>query len=230
MALLDDRSQRIRFLLFLVAQDGFVNWSLAENAQPFIDFVTAVDQVSQVLRIGLCGRFVQILHDVPRELVLADLERVLSEGGGTRLRAQPDQMARGGRRTKVASHMQRRMIVGILLIEDLFQKEFGLRFEIADHLVVVCGRDQLLKLVQDVNASPRVVGILRVLEVLDLHEEVEELVEALNDVDIDLEERLERLVALGVLVHRGIVDRVPSHHSILLRQNLTVPLDNVACV
>ena len=80
------------------------------------------------------------------------------------------------------------------------------------------------------NASPRVVGILRVLEVLDLHEEVKELVEALNDVNVDLEERLERLVALGVLVHRSVVDRVPSHHSILLRQNLTVPLDNVACV
>ena len=137
MALLDDCSQRICFLLFLVAQDGFVNWGLAENAQPFIDFVTAVDQVSQVLRIGLCGRFVQILHDVPRELVLADLERVLREGGRTRLRAQSDQMARGGRRTEVASHMQRRMIVGILLIEDLFQEEFGLCFEIPDHLVIV---------------------------------------------------------------------------------------------
>ena len=80
------------------------------------------------------------------------------------------------------------------------------------------------------NASPRVVGILRVLEVLDLHEEVEELVEALDDVNIDLEERLERLVALGVLVHRGVVDRVPTHDSILLRQNLTVTLDDVACI
>ena len=80
------------------------------------------------------------------------------------------------------------------------------------------------------NASPRVVSIIRVFEVLDLHEEVEELIKALNDVDIDLEERLERLVALGVLVHRGVVDRVPSHHGILLRQNLTVPLDDVACV
>ena len=80
------------------------------------------------------------------------------------------------------------------------------------------------------NASPRVVGILRVLEVLDLHEEVEELVEALDDVDIDLEERLERLVALGVLVHRGVVDRIPPHDGILLRQNLAVTLDDVACV
>ena len=126
--------------------------------------------------------------------------------------------------------MQRRMIVGILLIEDLFQKEFGLCFEIADHLVVVCGRDQLLKLVQDVDASPRVVGIIRVLKVLDLHEQVEELIEALDDVDIDLEERLERLLALGVLVHRGVVDGVPPHDGILLRQNLAVALDDVACV
>ena len=122
------------------------------------------------------------------------------------------------------------MIVGILLIEDLFQEEFGLCFEIPDHLVIVCWRDELLKLVQDVDASPRVVGILGILEVLDLHEEVQELIEALDDVDIDLKERLKRLVALGVFVHRSVVDRVPSHHSILLRQNLTVPLDNVACV
>ena len=122
------------------------------------------------------------------------------------------------------------MIVGILLIEDLFQKEFGLCFEIADHLVVVCGRDQLLKLVQDVDASPRVVGIIRVLKVLDLHEEVEELIEALDDVDIDLEERLERLLALGVLVHRRVVDGVSPHDGILLRQNLAVALDDVACV
>ena len=58
MAILDDRSQCIGFLLFFVAEDGFVNRSLAENAQPFIDFVAAVDQVSQVLGIGLSSRFV----------------------------------------------------------------------------------------------------------------------------------------------------------------------------
>ena len=89
-------------------------------------------------------------------------------------------------------------------------------FEIADHLVVVCWGYQLLKLVQNVNAAPRIIRILRIFEVLNLHEQVKELIEALDYIDINFEEGLERLVALRIFIHSCVMNRIPSHYAVLL--------------
>lgn len=62
------------------------------------------------------------------------------------------------------------MIVSILLVEHLFEKKPGLCFEISNHLVVVCGGDQLLEFVKDLHAATWVIRVLSILEVLDLHE------------------------------------------------------------
>ena len=62
------------------------------------------------------------------------------------------------------------MIVAILLVEHLFQQKLGLGFEIAHYLVVVTWGDELFELMEDVDASSGVVGVLGVFEILDLHE------------------------------------------------------------
>ena len=126
--------------------------------------------------------------------------------------------------------MQGRVIVCILLIEHFFQEKLSLGFEVAHDLIVVSWRDQLFELVEDHDASPGVVRVLSILEVLDLHEEIEELIKAFNDIDVNLQKRFERLVAFSELVHRSIVNWVPSQRAILLSQDLTVASDNIAGV
>ena len=88
----------------------------------------------------------------------------------------------------------------------------------------------MFELVEDHDASPGVVRVLSILEVLDLHEEIEELIKAFNDIDVNLQKRFERLVAFSELVHRSIVNWVPSQGAILLSQDLTVASDNIAGV
>ena len=86
--------------------------------------------------------------------------------------------------------MQGRVIVSILLIEHFFQEKLSLGFEVAHDLIVVSWRDQLFELIEDHDASPGVVRVLSILEVLDLHEEIEELIKAFNDIDVNLQKRL----------------------------------------
>lgn len=102
------------------------------------------------------------------------------------------------------------MIVAILLIEHLFEQKFRLRFEITHNLIVVTRRDKLFELVEDVDASPGVVSVLCVFKVLYLHEKLQELIKALNYIDVNLEESLECLMALSEFVHGSEVKGVPS--------------------
>ena len=107
VAVLDDSLECVGLVLLLGAQHGLVDRCLAKDAHPVVDLVAAVHQVPQVLRVRLGGGLVQVLYDAPRELIFADFERVLREGGRPRLGAEPDQGARGGRCAKVAGHVQR---------------------------------------------------------------------------------------------------------------------------
>lgn len=119
------------------------------------------------------------------------------------------------------------MEVGILLVQNFFQEELSLSFEVSHDLVVFPWGDQLLELVQDVHAAARVVRILGIFEVLNLHKQRQELVEALHDVDIDVEKSLDSLVAFGVPVHSGVVDGVSAAQTVLLSQDLTVAGDDI---
>ena len=80
------------------------------------------------------------------------------------------------------------------------------------------------------DTTARIVGVLRVLEVLNLHEEVQELVKASHLVDINLKKGFQGLATLRVLVHSSIVDRISPAFSVLLRQDLSVPSDDITSI
>ena len=88
----------------------------------------------------------------------------------------------------------------------------------------------MLELIKNVDAAPGVVCVLCVLEVLNLHEQVEELVEALNHINVNLEQRFQSFLALGVLVHGSVVDGIPAHNRVLLGQNLPIPRYYIASI
>ncbi len=56
--------------------------------------------------------------------------------------------------------------------------------------------------------ASRIIGILNIFKILNLHEELHELVEALNNIYINLEQRFQCLITLRKLVHCSIVKRV----------------------
>ena len=122
------------------------------------------------------------------------------------------------------------MIIAILLIQNFFKKKFGLRLKVTDDLIIVCRGDQLFKLLQYMDAAPRVICVLRVLKVLNLHEKVEELIKTLHYININLKQSFKRLLALSILVHGGIVDWISTHNSILLSQDLSISGNNVTSI
>ena len=108
------------------------------------------------------------------------------------------------------------MIVCILLVEHLFEKELRLRLEISDDLVVLVGRNKLPEFVQDAYTTSGIICVLNVLEVLNLHKEGQELVETFHNINIDLEQGLQSLMALSEFVHSREVDGVPTADVVLL--------------
>lgn len=80
------------------------------------------------------------------------------------------------------------------------------------------------------HAATWVVSIVSTLEILNLHEQSHELIEALNIVNIDLEQSIHRLAALREFVHGDEMYRIPPECSILLRQDLTIASNDVASV
>lgn len=79
------------------------------------------------------------------------------------------------------------MIVDILLVKNLFQKQLSLSFEVSHNLIVLSRRDELLELAEDMNTATRIVGIIYVFEDLNLHEKRHELIESCDVVNVDLE-------------------------------------------
>ena len=122
------------------------------------------------------------------------------------------------------------MVVYVLLVENLFQQKLRLGFEVPHYLIVLFWRDKLLELAKDMDAATRIVGILRVFKVLNLHEERHELIEPCHIVNIDLQHGLERFLALGKLVHGRVVNRIAPLLRVLLRQDLTIAANDVASV
>ena len=106
MTFLNNCLQSVRFLL-LWAQYGFVDRRLSENAASIIDFVATVDEIPQVIGVGLRGCIVQILNHVSSEFVLANLEGILCKGGRSWLSSEAEQCARCCRGAKIASDVQR---------------------------------------------------------------------------------------------------------------------------
>ena len=108
------------------------------------------------------------------------------------------------------------MVVGILLVEHFFQEEFGLLSEITNDLVIVTRRDQLLEVIEDGDTAAWIVGVVDLLEDLDLHKEGQELVETWHVIDVNLQQGLQRLLTLSELVHCAVVDRVTARNAVLV--------------
>ena len=197
---------------------------------PVINFVSTIDKVPQVLWICLSRRFIKVLNHISCVFILANLERILGESCRARLSSQLDQCSRGGRCTEVTCNVQRRVIVYILLVKHLLEEKSCLSFEIAHNLIIVTSWDKLFEFTQNMYTASWVIGILNIFEILNLHEELHELVEALNNIDIDLQQRFQCLITLRELVHCSIVKRVSFQRWILLWQNLSVPCNDITCV
>ena len=88
--------ESVTLALLVRAEHSLVDGSFTENAGSLIDFITTIDQVPQVLGICLCSRHIQILHHVSGELILADLQWILSKGSRSGLSAESDQVPRDG--------------------------------------------------------------------------------------------------------------------------------------
>ncbi len=65
--------------LLQLRENCLVNWSLTENAHLVIDLIATVDKMLEVLDICLICGIVKVLKDTASELILAHLERSLSE-------------------------------------------------------------------------------------------------------------------------------------------------------
>ena len=83
-------------------------------------------------------------------------------------------------------------------------------------MIVLVGRNKLPKFVQDAYTTSGIICVLSVLEVLNLHKEVQELVETFHYINIDLEQGLQSLMALSEFVHSREVDGVPTADVVLL--------------
>jgi len=75
--------------------------------------------VFEVFDVGLVGGIIKVLKDTSDEFVLADFEGSLSEGRGVGVGTELDHEAGGLKVTEVGGHMQRRVEVGVLAVEDL---------------------------------------------------------------------------------------------------------------
>ena len=60
--------------------------------------------------------------------------------------------------------------------------------EISDYVVVVSRTDQILELLENIVASTRVKGLLSALKSLYLEKEIDEVGEARDSVDVDVEQ------------------------------------------
>ena len=96
VAVLEDGLESVALALLVGAEYSLVDGSFTENAGSLIDFVATIDQVPQVLGICLCSRHIQILHHISGELILADLQWILSKGSRSGLSAESDQVPRDG--------------------------------------------------------------------------------------------------------------------------------------
>lgn len=65
--------------LLQLRENCLVNWSLTENAHLVIDLIATVDKMLKILDICLICGIVKVLKDTASELILAHLERSLSE-------------------------------------------------------------------------------------------------------------------------------------------------------
>lgn len=124
--------------------------------------------------------------------------------------------------------MQRRVVILVPVSENCLEQILNLQPEVFLDPHVVALAEQVLELTEHILVLSGVEpGLLLAVEVLDLEEQLQEAVIALDDVEVDGEECLQSLVAVGELVHRSVVHRV-ALVLILLLENLIVSGDNVS--
>lgn len=100
-------------------------------------------------------------------------------------------------------------------------------FEFLDNSVVVSWTQEMLELSQHVFVLSWIkLHVLLALELLDLEEQLLEILGARDDIDVNGQECLDGLKALGVLAHGTVVNRVPLV-LILLGEDLLIPIVDI---
>ena len=79
MAVVDDRAQSVLLRFIDIREDGFVDGRLTEDTETSINLVATVYEITQVFLISLRRSLIQVLKHTASVLILADLERFLSE-------------------------------------------------------------------------------------------------------------------------------------------------------
>jgi len=79
VAVVDDRAQSVLLRFIDIREDGFVDGRLTEDTETSINLVATVYEITQVFLISLRRSLIQVLKHTASVLILADLERFLSE-------------------------------------------------------------------------------------------------------------------------------------------------------
>lgn len=108
----------LQCLLFVATfwKNCLVDGSFSENALSIINFAATVDQVLNVSLVSFTSCFVKILENVPREFVLAHIQRSFNECGWLRFGSFLNQQPRCFKITEKACNVKGWLVVDILLI------------------------------------------------------------------------------------------------------------------
>ena len=120
VAIFNDALEGVLFCLGLfVRENHFVDRCFSSDALTVVDTAATVDEVLDVFTVGLLRGFIQVLENIARELILAHVERPLSESSRERLGPLCLEQAALLEGSEVAGNVERRLIVLILLVEYL---------------------------------------------------------------------------------------------------------------
>ena len=120
VAIFNDALEGVLFCLGLfVRENHFVDRCFSSDALTVVDTAATVDEVLDVFTVGLLRGFIQVLENIARELILAHVERPLSESSREGLSPLCLEQAALLEGSEVAGNVERRLIVLILLVEYL---------------------------------------------------------------------------------------------------------------
>jgi len=118
--------------------------------------------------------------------------------------------------------VQRGVEIRILGVENLLKKKFGTEAEVLNDRIVLLGAEKVLELSEDASVLSRIeFPLFLSLQQLKLKEELQELIIALRICfEVEPEQGLHALEALGELAHGCVMDWVPPVRRVLLGQCL----------
>lgn len=208
-------------------QDSLVNRSLAYDTCSLINLFSTVDQVLEIFSIASGGSIIQVLEDASHKLVFSNLKGILSSGSACSISPKLREESGLLEVTIVGRDVKGSVMVLILAVENLFQQKFDLMLELFDDHVVVLLAQKVLEFSEHIFVLSWVeLGVLFVLKLLQGEEQLVEFLGSWHVIDLDVEQGLSCLEALGLLAHGTVVNGVPSV-LVLDSQHLSVPVNDV---